>query len=168
MTTLSLVVPCFNEQDNVRAFAESVQQELDPLSAWLEYEIVFINDGSRDATLETLKQLVQQAPCSITVVDFSRNFGKEAAIYAGLQNAVGDYIAFVDADLQQPIAVVRQMLEHLEADPECDAAAAYPQQRLEGAGISFLKRSFYRVINAMCEIPFHADASDFQIGRAHV
>ena len=85
MTTLSLVVPCFNEQDNVRAFAESVQQELDPLSAWLEYEIVFINDGSRDATLETLKQLVRQAPCSITVVDFSRNFGKEAAIYAGLQ-----------------------------------------------------------------------------------
>ncbi len=168
MTTLSLVVPCFNEQDNVRDFAESVQQELDPLSAWLEYEIVFINDGSRDATLETLKQLVHEAPCSITVVDFSRNFGKEAAIYAGLQNAKGDYIAFVDADLQQPIAVVRQMLEHLEADPECDAAAAYPQQRLEGAGISFLKRSFYRVINAMCEIPFHADASDFRVIRRPV
>lgn len=168
MTLLSLVVPCYNEQGNVRAFAASARQELGGLADWLDYEIIFVNDGSRDATLSELQKLVEEAKDNITALDFSRNFGKEAAIYAGLQNAKGDYIAFVDADLQQPLGVVREMLEHLEQHPEYDAAAAYQEMRLEGAGISFLKRGFYRLVNAVCEVPFHADASDFRVIRRPV
>lgn len=168
MTMLSLVVPCYNEQDNVRPFAESARRELAPLAGWLDYEIIFVNDGSRDGTLPALQALVAEGADNITVLDFSRNFGKEAAIYAGLRTAAGDYIAFVDADLQQPVSVAREMLEFLEQNPEYDAACAYQETRLEGAGLSFLKRGFYRVINTMCEVPLHADASDFRVIRRPV
>lgn len=168
MTMLSIVVPCYNEEENIRPFVQSVREELGPLAGRMDYELIFINDGSHDNTLPVLQALVAEGADNITVLDFSRNFGKEAAIYAGLRTAAGDYIAFVDADLQQPLAVVREMVEFLEQNPEYDAACAYQEMRLEGAGLSFLKRGFYRVINMLCEIPLHADASDFRVVRRPV
>lgn len=168
MTMLSIVVPCYNEEGNVRPFVQSVREELSPLAGRMDYELIFINDGSRDNTLPALQALVAEGADNITVLDFSRNFGKEAAIYAGLRTAAGDYVAFVDADLQQPLAVVREMVEFLEQNPDYDAVCAYQEARLEGAGLSFLKRSFYRVINMLCEVPLHADASDFRVIRRPV
>ena len=161
---LSLVVPCYNEEENIALFADTAERALDGV----EYEIIFINDGSKDNTIGELKKLVDQKNANITVVDFSRNFGKEAGMYAGLQKAKGDYISFVDADLQQPVSVAREMMEFLEENIEYDAVACYQEERIEGKGLSFLKKGFYRVVNMMCDIQFREDASDFRTIRRSV
>ena len=161
---LSLVVPCYNEEENIALFAETAERAL----VGIEYEMIFINDGSKDNTLGELKKLVERQNANITVVDFSRNFGKEAGMYAGLQKASGDYISFVDADLQQPVSVAREMMEFLEENNEYDAVACYQKERIEGKGLSFLKKGFYRVINMMCDIQFREDASDFRTIRRSV
>ena len=161
---LSLVVPCYNEEENIALFAETAARALDGV----EYELIFINDGSKDNTIGELKKLVDKQDTNITVVDFSRNFGKEAGMYAGLQKASGEYISFVDADLQQPVSVAREMMEFLEENAEYDAVACYQGERIEGKGLSFLKKGFYRVINMMCDIRFREDASDFRTIRRSV
>lgn len=161
---LSLVVPCYNEEENIALFADTAERALDGV----EYEIIFINDGSKDNTIGELKKLVDRNSANITVVDFSRNFGKEAGMYAGLQKAKGDYISFVDADLQQPVSVAREMMEFLEENIEYDAVACYQEERIEGKGLSFLKKGFYRVVNMMCDIQFREDASDFRTIRRSV
>ncbi len=161
---LSLVVPCYNEQDNIAVFARSAEDALQGI----EYEMIFINDGSKDNTIGELKKLVELKNANITVVDFSRNFGKEAGMYAGLQKAAGDYIAFVDADMQQPVSEVRKMVEFLEENPDYDAVACYQEERIEGKGLSFLKKGFYRIINQMCDIEFKDNASDFRTIRRKV
>ena len=161
---LSLVVPCYNEEENIALLAETAERALEGV----EYEIIFINDGSKDNTIGELKKLVDRNSANITVVDFSRNFGKEAGMYAGLQKAKGDYISFVDADLQQPVSVAREMMEFLEENIEYDAVACYQEERIEGKGLSFLKKGFYRVVNMMCDIQFREDASDFRTIRRSV
>lgn len=161
---LSLVVPCYNEEENIALFAETAERALEGI----EYEIVFVNDGSKDNTIGELKKLVERRGANITVVDFSRNFGKESGMYAGLQKARGEYISFVDADLQQPVSVAREMMEFLEENDEYDAVACYQEERIEGKGLSFLKKGFYRVINMMCDIQFREDASDFRTIRRNV
>ena len=158
---LSLVVPCYNEEENIALFAETAEQSL----VGVDYEIIFINDGSKDNTIGELKKLVDRKKANITVVDFSRNFGKEAGMYAGLQKASGDYISFVDADLQQPVSIAREMMEFLDEHSEYDAVACYQEERIEGKGLSFLKKGFYRIINMMCDIQFREDASDFRTIR---
>ena len=161
---VSLVVPCYNEEENIALFAKTAEEAM----AGMDYEIIFINDGSKDNTIGELKKLVDAKCADITVVDFSRNFGKEAGMYAGLQKASGDYISFVDADLQQPVSVAREMVEFLEENPNYDAVACYQEARIEGKGLSFLKKGFYRVINRMCDIQFREDASDFRTIRRTV
>lgn len=161
---VSLVVPCYNEEENIALFAKTAEEAM----MGMDYEIIFINDGSKDNTIGELKKLVEAKRANITVVDFSRNFGKEAGMYAGLQKASGDYISFVDADLQQPVSVAREMVEFLEENPDYDAVACYQEERIEGKGLSFLKKGFYRVINMMCDIRFREDASDFRTIRRNV
>ena len=161
---VSLVVPCYNEEENIALFAKTAEEAM----SGMDYEIIFINDGSKDNTIGELKKLVEAKRANITVVDFSRNFGKEAGMYAGLQKASGDYISFVDADLQQPVSVAREMVEFLEENPDYDAVACYQDERIEGKGLSFLKKGFYRVINLMCDIRFREDASDFRTIRRKV
>lgn len=161
---VSLVVPCYNEEENIALFAKTAEEAM----TGMDYEIIFINDGSKDNTIGELKKLVEAKRANITVVDFSRNFGKEAGMYAGLQKAGGDYISFVDADLQQPVSVAREMVEFLEENPDYDAVACYQDERIEGKGLSFLKKGFYRIINMMCDIRFREDASDFRTIRRNV
>ena len=96
---LSLVVPCYNEAENVAPFQDAVIGAFD--GCGYDYEIIFVNDGSRDATLHNLRKLHAAQKCPVKVVSFSRNFGKEAGIYAGMSKADGDYISLIDADLQQ-------------------------------------------------------------------
>ena len=93
---LSLVVPCYNEAENVAAFQEAVIGAFHDCG--YDYEIIYVNDGSRDATLHNLKKLFAAQKCPVKVISFSRNFGKEAGIYAGLQQAAGQYISLIDAD----------------------------------------------------------------------
>lgn len=158
---LSLVVPCYNEEGNVALFAQVAANALQGI----EYETIFVNDGSRDNTIGELQKLLCERSEPIKVVDFTRNFGKEAALYAGLQNAAGEYIAFVDADLQQPLSVVREMVDFLDQNEMYDAVAAYQDDRIEGKGKAFLKKQFYRLINVLSDVKLKENASDFRTIR---
>lgn len=163
---LSLVVPCYNEAENVALFQEAVISAFD--GCGYDYEVVFVNDGSRDATLHNLKKLHTSQKCPVKVISFSRNFGKEAGLYAGLQHATGDYIALIDADLQQRPEIVRDMVQILDEQPEYDVVAAYQDRRNEGKILSFFKKNFYSIINKLSKVTLQPDASDFRTFRRSV
>ena len=163
---LSLVVPCYNEAENVAAFQDAVIVAFE--GCGYDYEIVFIDDGSKDATLHNLRKIYAEKKSAVTVVSFSRNFGKEAGIYAGLQHAKGDYIAVIDADLQQRPEIVRDMVKILDEQPEYDMVSAYQDRRGEGKVLSFFKKSFYSVINMLSKVTLQPDASDFRTFRSSV
>lgn len=163
---LSLVVPCYNEAENVEAFQNAVIQAFD--GCGYDYEIVFVNDGSKDATLHNLKKMFELQKCPVKVVSFSRNFGKESGIYAGLEHASGEYICLIDADLQQRPEIVVNMVNILDEQPEYDVVAAYQDRRGEGKVLSFFKKSFYSLINALSKVTLQPDASDFRTFRRSV
>ena len=163
---LSLVVPCYNEAENVIPFQEAVIQAFD--GCGYDYEIVFVDDGSTDATLHNLKKLFAKQACPVKVVSFSRNFGKEAGLYAGLRYASGDYVSLIDADLQQRPELVREMVSILEEKEEYDVVAAYQDRRGEGKVLSFFKKCFYKIINLLSKVPLQPDASDFRTFRRSV
>lgn len=163
---LSLVVPCYNEAENVEAFQDAVISAF--AGCGYDYEIIFIDDGSRDATLHNLKNLFLQQKCPIKVVSFSRNFGKEAGLYAGLQHASGEYISLIDADLQQRPEIVRNMVSVLDNFPDFDVVAAFQDRRGESKLLSFFKKSFYAIINKLSNVTLQPDASDFRTFRRSV
>jgi len=163
VTKLSLIVPCYNEEQNVEAFYARCQ-EVFPTD---QYEVVFVNDGSKDGTYKKLQKLHEEHD-NILVVNFSRNFGKESAIYAGLHYASGSYISIIDADLQQDPEIVRNMVNILEEKPDIDVVAAYQAQRHEGRLMSWCKDRFYKFINRLSEVDLRENASDFRTFRASV
>lgn len=163
MTKLSLIVPCYNEEQNVEAFYARCQ-EVFPTD---QYEVVFVNDGSKDGTYKKLQKLHEEHD-NILVVNFSRNFGKESAIYAGLHYASGSYISIIDADLQQDPEIVRNMVNILKEKPDIDVVAAYQAQRHEGKLMSWCKDRFYKFINRLSEVDLRENASDFRTFRASV
>lgn len=163
---LSFVVPCYNEAENVAAFQTAVIKAFD--GCGYDYEIVFVDDGSADATLHELRKLYNKELCPVKVISFSRNFGKEAALFAGLKHTTGDYVSLIDADLQQDPAIVRQMVDILEKNAEYDVVAAYQDRRNEGKILSFFKKSFYSIINKLSDITMKSDASDFRTFRRSV
>lgn len=163
---LSLVVPCYNEAENVAAFQDATIGAFE--GCGYNYEIVFVNDGSKDATMHNLRKLHAEQKCPVKVINFSRNFGKEAGIYAGLCQASGEYISFIDADLQQRPEIVRDMVKILDEQPEYDIVAAYQDRRGEGKILSFFKKSFYSVINRLSNVNLKSDASDFRTIRRSV
>ncbi len=160
----SLIVPCYNEEGNVEKFLEVAKKAM---SGYTDaYEIVFVNDGSRDGTPARLRKLFEEnKDVNIRVVSFSRNFGKEAAMYAGLTEAVGEYITIIDADLQQDPSYAVQMGRILDENPDCDMVAAFQKERKEGKLITYCKTLFYKSINRMTEVEFISDASDFRTMR---
>ena len=163
---LSLVVPCFNEAENVSLFQDAVIEAF--RNCGYDYEIIFIDDGSRDGTLHNLRKLYKQQKCPVKVVSFSRNFGKEAGLYAGLQHAEGEYISLIDADLQQRPELVREMVRILDMEPQFDVIAAYQDRRGESKTLSFFKKSFYAIINKLSKVTLQPDASDFRTFRRSV
>ncbi|MCL1951267.1 MAG: glycosyltransferase family 2 protein [Oscillospiraceae bacterium] len=160
---LSLVLPCFNEASNVEAMHDAVVSAFD--GCGFAYEMVFVDDGSSDGTFARLKALREKSKQSVTVVRFSRNFGKESAIYAGLQHARGDYVTLIDADLQQPPALALEMARFLDENEDFDCVAAFQEQRNEGKAVAFMKNCFYRLMNRITEIEFVQGASDFRTMR---
>ncbi len=164
---ISLIVPCYNEEGNIEPFFYETEKVFK--NSGYSYEYIFINDGSTDSTKQKLKSLFESNSSSnITVVSFSRNFGKESAIFAGLKNAVGDNICLIDADLQQRPETAMQMYKILENNPELDCVCAYQGQRKEGEVTSALKSAFYGVINKISETKFENGASDFRFFKAKV
>ena len=160
---LSLVIPCYNEEENVKEFYRCVKGCFDGKIDTEDYEFVFVDDGSRDNTLSELRELSAAKAGNIKVISFSRNFGKESAIYAGMTRAAGDNVCIIDADLQQRPEVVLRMMEILESKPELDCVAAYQEKRKEGKGISLAKTLFYKLIDNMAEVEFVNGASDFRL-----
>lgn len=162
---LSLIVPCYNEAGNVKRFYEEVKNAFcNKIEA---YEVIFVNDGSGDSTLKEIKKLYQQDR-HIKIISFSRNFGKEAAMYAGLQNASGEYTGIIDADLQQSPEIVVEMVKYLDENPETDSVAAVQKHREEGKVRIFFKNIFYTLINKVAEVDLKAGASDFRVFRKNV
>ena len=163
---LSVIVPCYNEAENVAAFQDAVIAAFSDCG--YDYEIVFIDDGSKDATFHNLKKIYAAQKCPVKVVSFSRNFGKEAGLYAGLQHATGKYLCLIDADLQQQPEIVRNMVKILDEKENIDVVAAYQDRRGEGKVLSFFKKSFYATINKLSKVQLQPDASDFRCFRRSV
>ncbi len=163
---LSLIVPCFNEAENVELFQKEVIKAFQ--GCGYSFEIIYVDDGSTDATLHQLRKLHKEQACPVKVVSFSRNFGKEAGLYAGLQYAQGDYVSLIDADLQQRPEIVRDMVSYLDENPDYDVVAAYQDRRREGKLLSFFKKTFYRIINKMSDVTLQPEASDFRTFRKSV
>ena len=163
---LSLVAPCYNEAENVAAFQEAVIEAF--RDCGYDYEIVFVDDVRKDDTMFQLRKIFEAQKCPVKVVSFSRNFGKESAIYAGLKQTSGEYVAFIDADLQQRPEIVRNMVQILDEKPEYDVGAAYQDRRGEGKILSFFKKSFYSIINKLSNVNLKSDASDFRTFRRSV
>lgn len=161
---LSLVIPCYNEEENVGKFFSEVNRVFGENQIY-DYEFVFVNDGSRDGTLKNLRGLYDRyhTTHNIQVLSFSRNFGKESAIYAGIQKARGERLCLIDADLQQRPEVVVEMLRHMEENPELDCVTAYQKERRENKLISGIKSLFYKIINKMSDVDFVNGASDFRL-----
>lgn len=163
---LSLVVPCYNEQDNVAPLCAAVERTFG--DGCYDYEIIMVNDGSKDDTAKVIKQLQKQCAQKIKLVNLSRNFGKESAVFAGLSESRGDYVSIIDADLQQDPAIVREMVERLEADSACDCIAAYQETRREGKILSFYKNCFYKIIDKLTGMEIKKGASDFRTMRRNM
>lgn len=157
---LSLVVPCYNEEGNVTRFWSETSRVFD--GAVEEYEIIFVDDGSRDGTYSEIEEIYRKDN-RVRGISFSRNFGKEAAMLAGLRASRGDLVCIIDADLQQRPEIVLKMLNDMKEDPSLDCVAAYQDKRNEGKVISFLKSSFYKLINKISEVRFVNGASDFRL-----
>lgn len=163
---LSFVVPCYNEEGNIKLFYDDVVKNFK--KSKYKIELIFINDGSRDNTLDELKKLISFKDFSIKIINFSRNFGKEAGIYAGLKNSTGDYTVLIDADMQQPPHLVLDMLDTIEKNDDIDIVAYYQEHRIENKVLSFLKSSFYKTINKLTKISFVNGASDFRLLKRNV
>lgn len=157
---LSIIVPCYNEEAALPLFYREVTRVLCEMGE--EYELIFVNDGSRDGTLGVLKTLAESDE-RVTYLSFSRNFGKESAMYAGFCNARGDYVAVMDADLQDPPALLPQMLAALQSD-EFDSVAT---RRVSRAGEppvrSWFARRFYRMINRISDADIVDGARDYRL-----
>lgn len=163
---ISIVVPCFNEENNLDIFYNTIKKTM--INFWDNIELIFINDGSSDNTFYKLEQIYNEDKKHVKVINFSRNFGKEAALLAGLKKSVGDYVSIIDADLQQNPKYLTKMIEFLESNKDYDMVAAYQQMRKEGKVLTFFKNSFYNLINRISEIEFVKSASDFRTLRRNV
>lgn len=163
---LSVVVPCYNEEGNVELFYEELQKVFNGKK--IKYEIIFVNDGSSDNTLERLNNIVKSKKQNIKVINFSRNFGKEAAMYAGLKETEGDLVTIIDADLQQRPELILRMIDILNENEQFDSVAAFQEIRKEGKVLTFFKNAFYKIINSMSSVTFVQGASDFRTFRRNV
>lgn len=158
---ISIVVPCKNEQEAAPIFYEAVTETFAKLSA--DYELIFVDDGSTDGTLEVFRSLAKEDK-RVRYISFSRNFGKEAAMFAGFEAAKGDYVGVMDADLQDPPALLLQMYNTLKEKPELDCVASRRVTRKGEPKIrSFFARMFYKLINRMSETEIVDGARDFRL-----
>ena len=164
---LSVIVPCFNEEGNIDLFYDETVKALGK-ELMSDTELIFVNDGSRDATITKLRAVCDRAEYRVRVGSFSRNFGKEAALLAGLEASTGDFTSIIDADLQQKPSYIVDMLQILDEHPEYDAVAAYQQERKEGRILSLFKKTFYNVIDSLTDIKIMQAASDFRVLRRPV
>lgn len=162
MKHIEIVVPCYNEQECVRPLFDEVSRVFDDLSDY-EFSMLYVNDGSRDDTIKEILRLTKENGSEkVHYISFARNFGKEAAIYAGLENCKGDYIVLMDADLQHPPALLPEMINMLEKGHDCCGARRI-SRRGEPLIRSVFSRLFYRIINHVTAMQLVPGGSDYRI-----
>lgn len=160
---ISLIIPCYNEEEVLPLLYPALGEVMDQLARF-DFELLFVNDGSRDGTLQVLRQLARQ-DSRVQFLSFSRNFGKEAAMYAGFCNARGDYVAVMDADMQDPPALLPQMIELLEGGAYDSVATRRVTRQGEPPIRSFCARMFYKLINRISDADIVDGARDFRLMR---
>ena len=161
---VSIIVPCYNEEAALPYFLKEIKKtEAELQNAYgCRFELIFINDGSKDNTLSVLRDFAKNDP-SVRYLSFSRNFGKEAAMYAGLKHATGGYVALMDADLQHPPSMLSEMYEGLQSG-EYDCVAARRMNRNGEPPLrSFFARCFYKLINKISDTEIVDGACDFRM-----
>ena len=162
MKKISIVVPCYNEEESIPLFYKEVKKVFSERDEKLE--IIFVNDGSRDKSLEVMKKLAEEDKC-VKYIGFSRNFGKEACMYAGLENATGDYITIMDADLQDPPKLLPDMIKLIEEEDYDIVGTRRVTRKGEPPIRSFFARIFYKLINKMSNVEMVDGARDYRLMR---
>lgn len=166
MKKVSLIIPCYNEEQALPIFAgelDKVRQEL----RQYDFEVLMVNDGSSDKTLETMKKISEEYDY-FKYLSFSRNFGKEAAMYAGFCNADGDYVAVMDADMQDPPSLLPEMLGILEQGEYDSVATRRVTRKGEPPIRSWFARMFYKIINKISDSDVVDGARDFRLMKAEM
>lgn len=162
MEKIDIIVPCYNEEKVLRKFFEVISDNLKGLT----WEIIFVDDGSKDKTLEIIKELAKRKK-NVKYLSFSRNFGKEAAIYAGLEHSAGEYVILMDADLQDPPELIKEMLKEVKNGYDIVAT-----RRVTRKGEPVLRsvgaKTFYKLINHISKVEIVDGARDFRLMRREV
>ena len=168
MEKISVVVSCYNEEKALPLFYEEMERvRKKDFEGIVEFEYIFVNDGSKDNTLKIIKELNQKDP-KVRYISFSRNFGKEAAMYAGLEAAEGDYVTLMDADLQDPPALLKQMYDDIKNEGYDSVGTRRVTRKGEPPIRSFFARMFYKIINKMSNIEMVDGARDYRLMKRQV
>lgn len=161
MEKISIVVPCYNEEEVLDAYYAEIKKIMEFMKD-IEFEIIFVDDGSKDNTLTVAKKL-NQMDSRCKYISFSRNFGKESAMFAGLKNADGDFVAIMDADLQDPPALLPEMYRILKEEDYDNVATRRVNRAGEPVIRSLLSRAFYKLVNKITEIRLVSGARDYRL-----
>lgn len=158
---ISVVISCYNEQESIPLFYREIVKTADKMKD-LDFEFIFVNDGSNDNTLEVIKDLVEM-DSRVRFISFSRNFGKEAAMLAGLENSIGDYVTLMDADLQDPPSLLPKMYHYITEEGYDSVGTRRVTRKGEPLIRSFFARCFYRIINKMSNVELVDGARDYRL-----
>lgn len=161
MEKISVVVPCYNEQDALSYFVKAISDIKITMSNY-EFEIIFVNDGSKDKTIQIIKSYAEK-DSFIKYISFSRNFGKEAAIFAGLSYSTGDYVVIMDADLQDPPELLPDMIKAIKDEGYDSVATRRVTRKGEPVIRSFFARCFYKIMNKISETEIVDGARDYRL-----
>ena len=162
MEKISVIVSCYNEEEALPLFYEEMERVRKQDFEDMDFEYIFVNDGSKDKTLEEMKEL-RKKDSKVRYISFSRNFGKEAAMYAGLEASTGDYVTLMDADLQDPPALLRQMYDTIKNEGYDCVGTRRVTRKGEPPIRSFFARMFYKIINKMSDIEMVDGARDYRL-----
>lgn len=160
MKTVDIVVPCYNEEEGLEVFVDTTNKYINEIDGY-RFKYILVDDGSKDKTLSVMLKLAREHK-NVKYISFSRNFGKEAAMYAGLKNSSGDYVIVMDADLQHPPTMIADMIKGVEEGYDCCAARRTSREG-ESKIRSFFSRSFYKFSNKIADVKMPHGAVDFRI-----
>ena len=161
MKKITVIVPCYNEAEALHYYYQEMARVMTLMNTY-DFELLFVNDGSRDQTLDIMKELANNDK-RIKYISFSRNFGKEAAMYAGFEKSTGDYVCLMDADLQDPPKLLPEMVKAIEEDGYDSAATRRVTRKGEPPIRSFFARMFYKIMNKISDTELMDGARDYRL-----
>ena len=161
MKKITVIIPCYNEEQSLHYYYQEMSRVMALMNTY-DFELLFVNDGSKDQTLDIIKELAKNDK-RIKYISFSRNFGKEAAMYAGFEKSTGDYVCLMDADLQDPPKLLPEMVKAIEEDGYDSAATRRVTRKGEPPIRSFFARMFYKIMNKISDTELMDGARDYRL-----